>query len=307
MKDTASQITPILLPALERGDSIGLIGPSGPWQEEAFRRGVQVLSELGFQVTFPRNLLQEQGYLAGNDKHRYTTLAEIWRNPEVKAVMAVRGGYGSLRILSDINFELIKKYPKILIGFSDITALLTAVFKQTGLPTFHGPMITTLNTSDRDSVQNLFNTLSNCDPLPIQPSGLEILKPGSARGTLLGGNLTTLSHLVSTPFEMSWQNAVLFIEDIGEAPYRVDRMLTHLKLAGRFDSLNGLILGTFIDCGNQEEIWNRVLELFQDENFPIWANFPVGHGRRNITMPIGIEAKMDSSTGTLSFTKPFLS
>lgn len=307
MKETVNHITPILPPALQRGDLIGLIGPSGPWQEEPYRKGIQVLTELGFQVTSPRNLLQEQGYLAGSDQHRYGTLVEIWRNPEVKAIMAVRGGYGSLRILTEIDFELIKKYPKILIGFSDITALLTAIFKQTGLTTFHGPMITTLNTCDRDSVQSLFATLCNQTPQPIKPASLEILKPGLASGHLLGGNLTTLNHLISTQYEMPWQDSILFIEDIGEAPYRIDRMLTHLKLANRFHSLNGLILGTFVDCGNQEDVWNRVLEIFQEENFPIWANFPVGHGSRNMTMPIGAAAEMDSSTGTLRFTAPCLS
>jgi muramoyltetrapeptide carboxypeptidase len=307
MKETVNHITPILPPTLQRGDLIGLIGPSGPWLEEPYRKGIQVLTELGFQVTSPRNLLQEQGYLAGSDQHRYGTLVEIWRNPEVKAIMAVRGGYGSLRILTEIDFELIKKYPKILIGFSDITALLTAIFKQTGLTTFHGPMITTLNTCDRDSVQNLFATLCNQTPQPIKPASLEILKPGLASGHLLGGNLTTLNHLISTPYEMPWQDSILFIEDIGEAPYRIDRLLTHLKLANRFQSINGLILGTFVDCGNQEDVWNRVLEIFQEENFPIWANFPVGHGSRNMTMPIGAAAEMDSSTGTLRFTAPCLS
>ena len=306
MKETASNISPLLPNALQRGDLIGLIGPAGPWQDEPFRKGIQVLSELGFQVTFPRNLLQEQGYLAGSDQHRYKTLSEMWRNPDVKGVIAVRGGYGSLRILPGIDYDLIREYPKILVGFSDITALLTAVYKKTGLITFHGPMIGTLNFSDRESIQNLFTTLSCENPNPIKPSGLEILKPGKARGTLLGGNLTTLNHLVSTPYEMSWQDSILFIEDVGEAPYRIDRMLTHLKLAGRFQSLSGLILGTFIDCGSQEEIWKRVLEIFQDSDFPIWANFPVGHGNQNMTLPIGASVDMDSSSGRLGFISPFV-
>jgi muramoyltetrapeptide carboxypeptidase len=297
---------PHLLPAtLQRGDIIGLVGPAGPWQEETFRKGVQILSELGFQTTFPRNLLEQQGYLAGSDSHRHDTFTEIWRDPDVKAVMAVRGGYGSLRILNELDYNLIKEFPKIIVGFSDVTSLLSAITKETGLVTFHGPMLTTLKTSDRESVQNLFTTLCSPTPQALKPADLEILRPGTARGTLLGGNLTTLTHLVSTPYELPWHDAILFIEDIGEAPYRLDRMLTQLSLAGRFDSITGLILGTFVDCGDQEEIWSRVLELFQ-KDIPIWANFPVGHGPRNITLPIGSSAKMDSSTGSLSFTKHFL-
>ena len=295
-----------LLPAaLRRGDLIGLVGPAGPWHEETFRTGVQILSELGFQTTFPRNLLDQQGYLAGSDRHRHNTFTEIWRNPDVKAVMAVRGGYGSLRILNEIDYDLIKEYPKILVGFSDVTALLTAITKRTGLTTFHGPMLTTLKTSDRESVQNLFTTLCSHTPQSLKPADLEILRPGTARGRLLGGNLTTLAHLVSTPYELPWQDAILFIEDIGEAPYRLDRMLTQLSLAGRFDNITGLILGTFVDCGDQEETWSRVLELFQ-QDIPIWANFPVGHGPRNMTLPIGSSAEMDSSSGSLIFTAPFL-
>lgn len=306
MNETAETMSSILPPALERGDVIGLIGPSGPWQEEPFRKGVQILTELGFQVTFPRSLLQQEGYLAGSDQHRQDMLTEIWRNPDVKAVMAVRGGYGSLRILADLDYDLIKDQPKILIGFSDVTALLTAVTKHTGLITFHGPMLTTLDTSDRESVHHLFTTLCSRTAQPIKPSDLEILRPGITRGTLAGGNLTTLTHLVSTPYEMPWQDAILFIEDTGEAPYRLDRMLTQLYLSGRLKKIRGLILGSFDNCGNQEEIWARVLTLFQ-EDIPIWANFPTGHGSRNMTLPIGAEAEMDSSTGKLTFTAPLLS
>ncbi len=306
MNETADTMPLLLPPALQRGDVIGLIGPSGPWQEETFRKGVQILSELGFQVTFAKNLLQQEGYLAGSDQHRHNMLTEVWRNPDVKAIMAVRGGYGSLRLLADLDYELIRSNPKILIGFSDVTALLSAVTKHTGLITFHGPMLSTLATSDRESVHHLFDTLCSQTDRPIKPAKIEILRPGLARGPLTGGNLTTLTHLVSTPYEMPWQNSIVFIEDIGEAPYRLDRMLTQLNLAGRLKNIRGLILGSFDNCGNQEEIWNRVLTLFQ-EDIPIWANFPVGHGARNMTLPIGAEATMDSSAGKLTFTGPFLS
>ena len=299
-------MSPMLPKALERGDTIGLVGPAGPWQEEALRKGVQILSDLGFQSTIPRNLQDQQGYLAGSDFHRLETFTEVWKNPEVKAVMAVRGGYGSLRILNEIDYDLIRSYPKILVGFSDVTALLSAIVKKTGLTTFHGPMLTTLEISDRESVHHLFSTLCSQTPQPLKPANLEILRPGSARGVLLGGNLTTLAHLISTPFELTWQDKILFIEDIGEAQYRLDRMLTHLSLAGRLDNIAGVILGSFINCGDQEQLWHRVLELFK-QDIPIWANFPTGHGARNMTMPIGANVEMDSSMGSLTYTSPVLS
>jgi len=188
-------------------------------------------------------------------------------------------------------------FSKIFIGFSDITALHSALFQETGLVSFHGPMLTTLDQSDKKSVHSFFNTLTTGVMHPFKAESLEILKAGNARGLLAGGNLTTAAHLIATPFETFWENKIVFLEDIGEAPYRIDRMLTHLKTADRFKGINGLILGSFTSCGSHDIIWQRVLEIFQDDSFPIWANFPVGHGEHNMILPIGIEACMDSSQG----------
>lgn len=304
MTSTNNSFHIILPPALKKGDTFGLVAPAGSWDNDAFEEGARLISELGFQVRFPHNINKKETYLAGKDSHRSALFNETWQDPEVKALLAVRGGYGSLRILSSIDYNMIKSCPKIFIGFSDITALHTAIFNQTGLVSFHGPMLTTLAASDKKTIRSFFETITRGEIAPIHPSSLQILQKGSTRGILAGGNLTTALHLLATPYEVPWQDKIIFLEDTGEAPYRIDRMLTHLKLAGRLENIRGLLLGSFTHCGDKEIIWKRVSELFEGTNIPIWADFPFGHGNQNMTMPIGLEASMDSSKGQLLFHGP---
>ncbi len=284
--------TDIVFPQpIKKGDTIGLVAPAGIWDEELFSQGVRILADFGFKVKFPRNFARKENYLAGSDAYRTEIFHDMWRDPEVAAILAVRGGYGCLRILSGIDYNLIKAHPKPFIGFSDICALHSAIFVKTGLVTFHGPMLTTLGKSDQQSVTSFFHTLTHgsCPPLTNK---VEILKKGNGEGTLVGGNLTTLTHLLGTPYEVSWKNNIIFLEDIGEVPYRIDRLLTHLFMSGRFQGINGLLLGSFTNCGDVELIWERVMELFQDENFPIWANCPLGHDQENMMLPFGGKIKI---------------
>lgn len=303
MKETSDLILP---PRLNRGDTIGLLAPSGPIvDEENFAAGVRLLRETGFEVKFAPDLTQHrEEYLAGTDRRRANELHDLWADPEVKALLAARGGYGSLRIASSLDMDLMRSQPKILIGFSDVTVLITAILKHAGLVTFHGPTLSTLATSDRETVTTFFNTITGRPPEQIKAEGLEVLVPGQARGRLLGGNLTTLTYLMGTPYELSWEGTILFFEDVNEAPYRLDRALTHLKEADRLQGIAGVILGRFDDCGDVELFWKRAIEIFQDEHIPIWANFPVGHGQANRILPLGIEAEMDSGSGTLHFLSP---
>lgn len=296
---------PILPPRLKKGDIIGIMAPAGPVEkEDDFNSGVRLLHEMGFETRISRGIMKKQGYLAGSDSHRITEFHDLWADREVKAILAARGGYGSQRMLSGLDMDLIRHNPKALIGFSDVTMLLTAILKHTGLHTFHGPMVTTIARGDRESAHAFFRMLTRIKPDSIKQKGLEILVPGQASGRLAGGNLTSLIHIMSTAHELTWQNCILFLEDVNEMGYRVDRMLTHLKEAGRLNSITGLILGNFKECGNQEIIWNRVIELLGKEEIPIWANFPVGHGDRNLILPLGIETEMDSAAGTLNFLQP---
>lgn len=299
MNDTTHKILP---PRLQRGDTIGIVAPAGPIRDqEQFAAGVRLVREMGFEVKFDRDINRSEGYLAGGDERRAQEFNALWADPEVKAIIAARGGYGSLRIASRLDMDMVRAHPKILIGFSDITVLLNVLNKGADLITFHGPTVSTLATGDQESATSLFNTIANPrPPEPIRPERLEVLASGNAKGRIMGGNLTNLCHLIGTPFEPDWQQAILFLEDIGEAEYRVDRMLTHLASAGKFTGLAGLLLGEFTDCGDTEAVWRRALEL-TDNKVPVWGNFPVGHGKRNLTLPVGLNAEMDSNSGRLLF------
>ncbi|MFC1845381.1 LD-carboxypeptidase, partial [Thermodesulfobacteriota bacterium] len=267
--------------------------------------GIKVLEQKGFRVKYNKRLLNNKGYLAGSDRERADDFNRLWSDPEVKALVAIRGGYGCLRMLDLIDMKQIRETPKILIGFSDLTVLLNAISRKTRLVTFHGPVVTTLASIDKKSEKSFFNVLSGKIPNEIKLSNLKIVNTGRANGILLGGNLTTLVHMIATPYEIPWEKAVLFIEDTGESPYRLDRLLTHLDKAKRLHKIKGLILGTFTDKVRKEKstilkgVNNRVTELLADKKIPIWANFPTGHSRRNLTLPIGIKVVMNSSDGKL--------
>jgi muramoyltetrapeptide carboxypeptidase len=294
-------------PAVKKGQTIGLIAPSGSIvNQDNLEKGLKILQDTGYKLRSIRNFPVTEDYLAGSDQERADEFNSIWSDPEVKAVVAVRGGYGSLRMLDMLDLEIVRKNPKILIGFSDLTVLLTAIYKKTGMVTFHGPVVTTLASIDEHSRKTFFNTLSGKILPNIRPDRLTIVQNGQAEGLLLGGNLTTLAHMVATPYEVSWQDVILFIEDIGESPYRLDRLLTHLAKARKLDNLSGLILGTFTETDRTESpemakcMCDRVLELVGTLDIPIWTDFPVGHGNRNLTLPLGTRVEMDSANSTLN-------
>lgn len=313
MQKTVKQSAPqqhrqiIFPPAIVKGDTIGLVAPAGPIINKSnFAAGIGVLEKRGFRVKYNQHLLHAKGYLAGSDEERAGDFNRLWADPEVKGLVAARGGYGCMRMLDLIDMKQMRKSPKILIGFSDLTVLLAAIHKKTGLVTYHGPVITTLSSIDRQSQTSFFNVLTGKTPGVIKPSRVTILKEGKARGILLGGNLTTLAHMLGTPYELPWQDAILFIEDIGESPYRLDRFLTHLGKAGCLQKIKGLILGTFSDDARKEKtglarcVAERVLGLLAKKEIPVLANFPVGHGRRNLTLPLGVRVELDSATAALT-------
>jgi muramoyltetrapeptide carboxypeptidase len=305
MSETAKQI--IIPPRLEPGDTISLVTPAGPVHDaDLVRAGTDILEEAGFVVKPPLELAKT-GYLAGSDESRARQLTEAWRAPEVKGILAMRGGYGAMRLLPYLDPDDFAATPKILAGFSDITILLNVIQRRTGLVTYHAPMLTTLPRCDDLSRQSFLEMLTGPAGI-IKPPALKILTGGMARGQLIGGNLASLSHLLGTPYEPAWRNGILFIEDVGEAPYKIDRMLTQLRDSGRLQQLSGLIMGTF-SAGDAQEvewselIWTRARELTA-EQIPLWGNFPVGHGKRNLTMPVGMAAVMDSTNGQLEFINP---
>lgn len=300
---------PVLPPRLQPGDTVGIIYPSGPIRDAlALAKGLQVLRDMGLQIrhTYPDG--SGPDYLAANDRQRLGELHRLWADKEVKALIAARGGYGCLRLLADLDFGFIRTRPKWLLGFSDLTVLLNGIFARCGLVTLHGPMISTIARADRLSFERLRQTLAG-EFRPCAPAGMEILRGGIGQGRLIGGNLTTLCHLAGTPWQPQTEGRILFLEDTAEPLYKIDRMLTHLACCGLFDRLSGLILGLF-DPGHDdrletlrlnEQVWQRLLELTDSASYPVWGGFPVGHQRENLALPIGMEAIMNSISGTLEF------
>lgn len=304
MNTTAKPL--IVPPILQPGDTIGLVTPAGPIRDlVAFAFGKQLLEDQGFLVKVPDDLFNQQDFLAGSDQERAYQFKTIWHDPEVKAVLAVRGGYGCLRLLPLLDLAELAANPKLLAGYSDLTVLLNEVTRLTGLVTYHAPTLNSLQRCDAASRHSFWGMLAGDWRETIKPECLQVIRKGWGRGPLTGGNLTSLVHLLGTPHEITWRRSILFLEDTGEPPYRIDRLLTHLERAGCLRELGGLILGSFTNNSGEEEawtasVWARVLELAGD-GYPIWGNFPTGHGERNLSLPLGVTAEMDSTTGTLRF------
>jgi muramoyltetrapeptide carboxypeptidase len=200
-----------------------------------------------------------------------------------------------------LDYDLIANNPKVFIGFSDITALLTVLFARCGLVTFHGPVVTSLADAHELTVSSLFQTITSDGKLEIEVSNGITMSPGTGSGILAGGNLATLCHLAGTPFAPDFADNILFLEDRAEAPYKIDRMLTQMKLADCFEGLAGLVLGSFEECGPVEEIIKIIKDIFGDYQIPIVAGLDAGHGNTNLTLPIGIEATLDADRHLLSY------
>jgi muramoyltetrapeptide carboxypeptidase len=289
---------------LKTGDTIGIVAPAGPFDRELFEQGIAVIQSMGFATKTDPRIFSRQGYLAGADASRAAQFNAMMADTGVKAVMSARGGYGSLRMLEALDYKSIGSNAKAFIGFSDITALHRAMFIRSSMVTFHGPMVTTLPLSDGQSRLSWYRALTEPFAPPFDLSCARVLKSGSAEGVLAGGNLATLCHLTGTSLSTGFRGQILLLEDIGEAPYRIDRMLTQMKMAGLFAGLAGLVLGSFEDCGSNDEIDALVLERFADMSIPVVAGVCAGHGRCNWTVPLGLMARLDTTAGELRFIEP---
>jgi muramoyltetrapeptide carboxypeptidase len=260
------------------------------------------LQKLGLDVLSPvSGESSKPDYLAGSDEYRASRFNEFVQDPEIKALLCARGGYGSLRILPNIAYDELRAAPKPLVGFSDITALLLACHVKTGLVCYHGPTVSTLATSDQETIESFWATLTSSAPLELLFAEAVCLRTGKCEGSVLGGNLTTLIHLMGTFYLPSFSRAILFLEDRGEPLYRIDRMLTQLIHSGLAQEISGLILGDFSDNGPRDELNSLVQERFARNSFPILSGAPVGHGRRNLTLPLGLTATLDAGASTLTY------
>jgi muramoyltetrapeptide carboxypeptidase len=288
-------------PRLRPGDTIGIVAPASPFDTAAFRSGIAALEAMGFSVVVPDDLFEKDGYLAGSDAHRADLINRLFADRTIKAILCARGGFGSIRLLSMLDYDAIDKNPKIFAGFSDISALLTAIYLKCGLVTFHAPVLTMLGRATNRTRDALLRAFTSDAPLETMPRQAIVIKPGSASGPVAGGNLTTLCHLLGTPFEPGFKGHILLLEDRGEDGYRIDRMLSQMKLAGCFEGLAGLVLGSFEDCGEPGVIFRIVEDIFNEADVPILAGFDIGHGETNVTIPLGLDATLDTDRQVLRF------
>ena len=303
---------PLYPTPLKKGDTVGIIAPAGQLQDKTrFMRGVGILHEMGFLVKFPRDLWPGHEYLADSDESRGYEFNQLFRDEDIKCLISMRGGYGCLRMLDKIDLASVACNPKPLVGFSDITILQNYLYEQTGLVSFHGPVVTSLSMATEETLEHFYYCLTNIRPPSIESKNIEVLRSGpDISAPLVGGNLASLVTLLGTRYDFSWDNKIIFLEDINEPPYKIDRMLTQLKLADKLDNIAGLILGDFSISTSQNEtenlcyrelVWNRVLELTPNHSVPIWGNFPSGHCPRNLTFPLGAVAEMNRRKTRLIF------
>ncbi|MDM8518232.1 LD-carboxypeptidase [Desulfobacterales bacterium HSG16] len=286
---------------LEPGDTIAVAAPASSFSKDRFDAGVSVLKSFGFKVVIPDEIFMKKGYLAGSDRHRAQILNSLFADNKINGIACARGGFGSMRILHMLDSALIYKNPKIFIGFSDITAILSFLYQKCGMAVLHGPVIVSLADADFVTRDFMYQALTFEKKLDIFFENSISITKGRAYGPVFGGNLTTLCHLLGTSYMPDVSGHILFIEDRAEASYRIDRMLTHMKLAGCFDNLAGVILGTFTDCGKPDEILKITKNIFSNLKIPVLTGVDIGHGVPNITIPFGIDACLDTEKSMISF------
>ncbi len=298
-------------PRLKAGDVIGICAPaSAPDTEERIDRGIRYLERLGYRVEPGKHIYRKRGYLAGTDAERAADVNALFTNPKVKAIFTVRGGYGSHRILPLLRYEAIKRYPKILVGYSDITALQLALLSKTGLVSFSGPMVASdFAAGFRGNAEERFWQLltSTKRPPPLKArvqTGVSATK--SSIGRMVGGNLSLVSALVGTPYFPAFHDIILLLEEIAERPYRIDRQFQQMKLAGLFDRVSGIALGKFIDCGpdpgkpslSLDQIFR---ETFRPLRVPVLTHLQYGHVANPQTIPLGISVRLNAKAKRVEF------
>lgn len=297
-----------LPPPLKPGDRLAVIAPSGTLRErEQFMRGVILWRQRGYQVELRPGYDSRWGYLAGTDRQRRNQLQQAWADPDCRGILCARGGYGGARLLEDWAWPAGE--PKWLIGFSDVTALLWSLSQQ-GIAGLHAPLLTTLSEEPIWSIQRLFNWVEGeWDLQPLQGKGW---RAGKAEGRLMPANLTVATHLLNTPVQPDLDEIILAIEDVTEAPYRIDRMLTQWRMSGALSRVRGIAIGRFSQCeppsgvpsfSVEEVLRDRLLDL----GIPIVAELPFGHDGVNAALPVGVRARLDGDRGTLkTLVKPTL-
>jgi muramoyltetrapeptide carboxypeptidase len=303
-------------PKLNKGDTLGLIAPGSFINEDELNESIENLENLDFKVKYFDSILDRDGYLAGTDKRRADEINKMFADTKVNGIVCARGGYGCNRILDSIDYEMIKQNPKVLVGYSDITALLYAIYSKTGLVCFHGPV--GISTFSDFSVRYFEDTLVNPQSGLVLNSFSEdedgnkksryIIRSGIAEGELIGGNLSVLTSIIGSDYDLDYTGKIVFLEEVGEEPYRIDRMLTQLLLAGHLKKSAGIALGVFKNCEVKkrnasfntsfslaEVLYDRLFNL----GIPVIYGLSFGHIENKFTLPVGIKARLDVTNETL--------
>jgi muramoyltetrapeptide carboxypeptidase len=308
---------PVKPRVLKPGDTVGLVAPASYtfdlWRLDDAAARVEAL---GLKPKFGKHVRGRQGFLSGTDEERVADLHEMFADPAIAAIFSLQGGYGTPRLLDRLDYDLIRRNPKILLGYSDITGLHLAISKKSGLVTFHGPNM--LGSLPPRTFERLKKALFVAEPIgevtnpeesdPLNAEfPLRTVAPGVARGRLVGGNLTLIAHTMGTPYEIETAGRILLLEDTGEAPYRIDRMLVQLRLAGKLQSVAGIVFGSCTDCGPSRSSFEISLslsdvlqEILGSLGKPVLAGILFGHTKEKAIIPIGVEAELDAGAKKLT-------
>ena len=300
---------------LQKGQKVGLIAPGSSIEEEALQEAIKNIKELGLQVELGKHVRARHGYIAGTDEERLNDLHMMFKRSDIDAIWCARGGYGCSRLLPNLDYQLIQDNPKLLIGYSDITALLNGIFEKTGLVGIHGPVGASKQTDYTKehfvevamNPKKQFKIELSSENLEKKDEAFEVhvIQPGKAEGILVGGNLSLLAAMAGTGYQPEVKDRLVFIEDVGEKPYRVDRMLTQLRQAYALEEAAGLALGVFADCEADEDDASLTLkECLKDRlgglGIPVMYGFSFGHISNQCSLPLGVRAQMDTTSKTIT-------
>ena len=296
---------------IKEGACFGIVCPSGCQKDKKnIPVFLEYLTKLGFNYKEGESLYAEEGYLAGSDSLRAKDINNFFKDDEVDAILCYRGGYGAGRMLNLIDFDAIKENPKLLVGFSDVTVLLNSIYQKAGLPTLHGEMGVVFRKEfleeEEFSFDNLIKTLKGVAPKDLAESftNIEFINQGEVVAPIVGGNLTLICNLMGTPYEIDVENKILFMEDVDEAPYSIDRYLCQLKNAGVLNKAKALIFGYFTGCEPRREGTQTIDEVIynytKDLTCPIVLNFPSGHSRPFVNIPIGLNVKINTEEKSIT-------
>jgi len=297
---------------LHNGDTIGVISPASPsFKRSDVLRGKETLQQWGYRVELSKNLNISKGFTAGTDRERAHDFNEMFARKDINAVFVTQGGYGSARMLRYIDFDLVRKNPKIFIGFSDITSLHAAIHKYSGLITFHGPGMSRYNPEDLSEYtrKSLLKTLTTTEPvgairLADEKKWIDTIYPGQCEGPLIGGNLTLLCATLGTPYEIDTRGKILFIEEVETEPWIIDHMLTHLINAGKLEQAAGIVVGECVECTPKKHepgyyvdksLEDVLFDLIEPLRIPAIHGLPIGHSKDLATLPIGVRAQLDAA------------